>query len=232
MAAFNTGQTVPTKVPEVVVDGGLRAGRHRFQLTVVDDNGLESDPVILTVVVRAPIPGPGPGPVQAQGPARIRSHLAHCRRKRKRADRTRGASQPVTNQAWEPRRRARRAQRNAGHEPGPEDRRDECRPNRPNRSRGRERRATRCRPPAMNRQPGNSRRRRGEDEARRPGQRPRENRPLRQASSPNQPARHRQSGNVAKRRAGRLRSLPRSCGRGYCEANMARPGEEMSAGKR
>lgn len=50
--------------PTVVVDAGLPAGNHRFQLVVVGRSGRRSRPieVIVSVIRRIPIPVPTPIP--------------------------------------------------------------------------------------------------------------------------------------------------------------------------
>ena len=52
MAKFVVERPVTTREAFVIVDGGLREGRHRFQLVVVDDQGNESKPATLTVTVK------------------------------------------------------------------------------------------------------------------------------------------------------------------------------------
>jgi hypothetical protein len=56
MPEFRTGQPVETDAPDVEVTVSptalLPAGRHRFQLVVVDDSGNRSDPSITEVIVR------------------------------------------------------------------------------------------------------------------------------------------------------------------------------------
>ena len=69
MPTFVIGQDVVTSEPSVTVEptagSPLRPGNHRFQLVVVDDSGLESEPSIVEVVVldgekpTAVIDGPG-----------------------------------------------------------------------------------------------------------------------------------------------------------------------------
>lgn len=51
MAKFNVGRSVTTAVPEVVVDAGMPAGRHRFRLVVLDRAGNTSRPdeIVLTI---------------------------------------------------------------------------------------------------------------------------------------------------------------------------------------
>lgn len=64
MVAFVIGKAVRTAEPTVLVDAGLKAGRHRFRLVVVDEQGLESAPdeqiveVGDTLVPRAAPKGP------------------------------------------------------------------------------------------------------------------------------------------------------------------------------
>src|SRR5215211_3981679 len=58
MPTFVAGQDVVTNAPENVVSVDVSAqqplakGVHTFQLIVVDDDGLQSDPMTITVVVR------------------------------------------------------------------------------------------------------------------------------------------------------------------------------------
>lgn len=51
MARFVIGQPVTTDTPQVLVDAGLKAGRHRFQLVVVDGSGNASKPAEVVVQV-------------------------------------------------------------------------------------------------------------------------------------------------------------------------------------
>ena len=51
MATFTRGQSITTKVPSIVVDAGLPAGQHRFQLEVLTDTGQRSLPDIAVVQV-------------------------------------------------------------------------------------------------------------------------------------------------------------------------------------
>jgi hypothetical protein len=57
MPRFLPNQTVETSLPVVTVDAGLRPGRHRFRLVVVDDLGNRSEPDEIVVTV-APSPHP------------------------------------------------------------------------------------------------------------------------------------------------------------------------------
>jgi hypothetical protein len=56
MAQFRPNQPVETEASEVEVTvspaSPLPAGRHQFQLVVVDDSGNESEPAVLEVIVR------------------------------------------------------------------------------------------------------------------------------------------------------------------------------------
>ena len=56
MPEFRTGQPVETDTPDVEVTvsptAPLPAGRHRFQLVVVDDSGNRSEPSTTEVIVR------------------------------------------------------------------------------------------------------------------------------------------------------------------------------------
>lgn len=51
MATLTPGRVLRSREPTLVVENDLAPGRHRFQLVVVDDGGLESDPAELVVVV-------------------------------------------------------------------------------------------------------------------------------------------------------------------------------------
>lgn len=51
MALFVINQPVKTTVPTVTVDNKFVPGRHRFQLVVENNRGVQSDPVTATVVV-------------------------------------------------------------------------------------------------------------------------------------------------------------------------------------
>lgn len=53
MAKFVVGQPLATKESAVVVDAGLPAGRHRFQLEVLTDTGQKSPPAVAVVAVQA-----------------------------------------------------------------------------------------------------------------------------------------------------------------------------------
>ena len=59
MAQFVPGTPVVTREPVVTVDAGLRPGRHRFRLVVVDNDGQESAPDERIVTVRRLV-GPTP----------------------------------------------------------------------------------------------------------------------------------------------------------------------------
>jgi hypothetical protein len=52
MPQFTPGRPIVTDDPQVVVEGTLSPGQHRFQLVVVDELGNESDPVTGVVTVR------------------------------------------------------------------------------------------------------------------------------------------------------------------------------------
>jgi hypothetical protein len=56
MAEFRLNRPVTTRDPRVVVDAGLPAGRHTFELVVTDAAGNRSAPARLIVVVRPPPP--------------------------------------------------------------------------------------------------------------------------------------------------------------------------------
>jgi hypothetical protein len=52
MATLTPGQPLTVREPELLVENRLAAGRYRFQLVVIDDGGLESDPAELVVTVQ------------------------------------------------------------------------------------------------------------------------------------------------------------------------------------
>ncbi len=52
MARFVVNRPIKTREPFVRVDAGLKEGRHRFQLVVVDDRGNESKPATVTVTIK------------------------------------------------------------------------------------------------------------------------------------------------------------------------------------
>lgn len=52
MATLTPGKPVTVSQPVLLVENQLAAGRHRFQLVVIDDGGLESDPAELVVTVQ------------------------------------------------------------------------------------------------------------------------------------------------------------------------------------
>lgn len=54
MVAMVIGKTVRSKVPTLLVDSGLAAGRYRFRLVVVDDEANESAPSELIIQVLDP----------------------------------------------------------------------------------------------------------------------------------------------------------------------------------
>src|SRR5215207_1525617 len=53
MSTLTLGRVLRTREPTLLVENDLAPGRHRFQLTVVDDGGLESEPTELVVAVLA-----------------------------------------------------------------------------------------------------------------------------------------------------------------------------------
>ncbi len=53
MAKFAVGQSLTTREPAVVVDAGLPAGIHRFQLIVVNERGVKSAADVAEVQVQA-----------------------------------------------------------------------------------------------------------------------------------------------------------------------------------
>lgn len=52
MATLTPGQPVTVGQPELLVENDLAVGRHRFELVVIDNGGLESAPAELIVTVR------------------------------------------------------------------------------------------------------------------------------------------------------------------------------------
>jgi len=62
MAVLKEGVPVTQDDPLLKVDNRLEAGRHRFQLEVIDEAGLVSEPAVLVVSVSAPAPAPRPTP--------------------------------------------------------------------------------------------------------------------------------------------------------------------------
>ncbi len=54
---FTLNRPIDTVEPTVVVDGGLPAGSHRFQLVVVNRGGQSSQPVAVDIVIlpRGPV---------------------------------------------------------------------------------------------------------------------------------------------------------------------------------
>ena len=52
MAEFVPNKPVETKVPKVVVDAGLKPGRYRFDLVVVDEQGNSSKPSSIIMEIR------------------------------------------------------------------------------------------------------------------------------------------------------------------------------------
>jgi len=60
VAKFSRGKAITTREPVITVDAGLKAGRHRFQLSVVDADGRKSPPTTVDVVIvdsRVPVRG-------------------------------------------------------------------------------------------------------------------------------------------------------------------------------
>ena len=51
MTTLTPGRVFRSREPTLVVENDLAPGRHRFQLVVVDDGGLESEPTELVVAV-------------------------------------------------------------------------------------------------------------------------------------------------------------------------------------
>ena len=56
MARFVVNEPVITSQPEVVVDAGLPAGRHLFQLIVEDSSGNQSEPDVVQVRITQTTP--------------------------------------------------------------------------------------------------------------------------------------------------------------------------------
>ena len=69
MATFVRGQSITTTVPQITVDAGLRVGRHRFSLVVVDNTGTPSQPDVVTVEVQQ---SPTPLNPRSRAPAAAR----------------------------------------------------------------------------------------------------------------------------------------------------------------
>ncbi len=63
MVSFVAGKSVSTDTPNVVVDAGLPAGRHRFRLVVQDNGGTNSQPAEIVVQVQRLVVPPITGPV-------------------------------------------------------------------------------------------------------------------------------------------------------------------------
>ena len=51
MARFAVGQAIRSVEPTIVVDAGLPAGAHRFQLEVIDSTGRRSAPAVAVVTI-------------------------------------------------------------------------------------------------------------------------------------------------------------------------------------
>jgi len=51
MAVLKPGVPVATSDPFVQLEGGLRVGKHKFLLVVIDDEGHQSQPTIVVVQV-------------------------------------------------------------------------------------------------------------------------------------------------------------------------------------
>lgn len=74
MAVLTVGKPLESKAATLLVENKLAAGRHRFALVVIDGDGNESAPDVLTVTVRPPLAPPirprtpvAPTPVARQG---------------------------------------------------------------------------------------------------------------------------------------------------------------------
>lgn len=52
MARFAVGQAIRSVEPTIVVDAGLPAGAHRFQLEVIDSSGQRSAPAVAVVTIQ------------------------------------------------------------------------------------------------------------------------------------------------------------------------------------
>jgi hypothetical protein len=57
---FELNKPFESDQPTVEVDTGLPAGRHQFQLVVINDRGQRSQPTVATVIVEPP---PQPSPI-------------------------------------------------------------------------------------------------------------------------------------------------------------------------
>jgi hypothetical protein len=53
MPKFKRRETIETRAPTIVVDAGLPAGRHRFELVVFDDTGHRSKPATAVVEIQS-----------------------------------------------------------------------------------------------------------------------------------------------------------------------------------
>ena len=58
MAVLPLGRPLESKAATLLVENKLAAGQHRFALVVIDNDGNESEPDVLTVTVRASLPPP------------------------------------------------------------------------------------------------------------------------------------------------------------------------------
>ena len=84
MAVLKAGVPVTQDDPLLKVDNRLTAGRHRFQLEVIDEAGLVSAPAVLIVSVSAPAPAPRPTPTPGRiaiDPRILRGAATRTRRK-------------------------------------------------------------------------------------------------------------------------------------------------------
>lgn len=55
MAMLTPGQPVTVAEPHLLVENPFKPGRYKFQLVVIDEAGLESDPAGLVVTVLEPV---------------------------------------------------------------------------------------------------------------------------------------------------------------------------------
>ncbi|HNQ03539.1 MAG TPA: hypothetical protein PKH69_02900 [Thiobacillaceae bacterium] len=82
MTTFTIGQPVTTRTPRVVVDAGLPAGTHRFQLVVVDSRGNVSQPAQAVVRIGRVIVAPA-GPLTPPAPGTPTAPLPRAGRPRR-----------------------------------------------------------------------------------------------------------------------------------------------------
>ena len=64
MTVLSVGRPLESRLATLLVENRLAVGRHRFALVVIDNDGNESEPDVLTVTVRASLP-----PIRLRTPA-------------------------------------------------------------------------------------------------------------------------------------------------------------------